>query len=275
MPSIPDITLNDGTTIPQLGFGVFRVPNDQASAAVTTALETGFRAIDTAAYYGNEPGTGEGIAASGIAREHIHVTTKVWHTDLGYDQTLRAFDRSLENLKLDYLDLYLIHWPAPAKDKYVETWRALETIKKDGRVRSIGVSNFLIPHLERLMAETDIVPAINQIELHPRLPQAELREFDRKHGIVTQAWSPLGHGQLLDDSTVATIAEKHGKSAAQVLLRWNLDLGTMVISKSVTPERIRANMDVFDFKLDEDDRNALAALNDGSRTGPNPDQYGA
>jgi 2,5-diketo-D-gluconate reductase A len=271
---IPDITLNDGTTIPQLGFGVFRVPDAEATPAVAAALEAGYRAIDTAAYYKNESGTGAAIAASGIAREDLHVTTKVWHTDLGFDAALAAAERSLANLKMDYADLYLIHWPVPSRDLYVETWRALEKLKGEGLARSIGVSNFTPATLERLIAESETVPAVNQIELHPRLPQIELREFDARHGIETQAWSPLAHGQLVDDPVVVDMAGRHGRTAAQVLLRWSLDLGNLVVSKSVTPSRIRSNMEVFDFTLTEGDRVALASLNTGARTGPDPDVYG-
>ncbi|MFF0546722.1 MULTISPECIES: aldo/keto reductase [Nocardia] len=272
---IPDVVLNDGTTIPQLGFGVFRVPDDEAPPAVAAALEAGYRAIDTAAYYKNEPGTGAGIAASGIPRDQLHVTTKVWHTDLGYDTTLAAVDKSLANLGLDYLDLYLIHWPVPSRELYVDTWRALEKIKSDGLARSIGVSNFPPAQIERLLVETDTVPAVNQIELHPRFAQTELRDFNARHGIATQAWSPLGHGQLLDDPTVNAIAARHGKTAAQILLRWNLELGNIVISKSVTPQRIRSNMEVFDFELALDDHDLLATLDTGIRTGPDPTVYGA
>ena len=273
--AIPDIDLNDGTTIPQLGFGVFRVPDEEATPAVAAALDAGYRAINTAAYYKNEPGVGAALAASGVPREQLHITTKVWHTDLGYDATLAAVDKSLNNLKLDYLDLFLIHWPVPSRDLYLDTWRALEKVKSDGLARSIGVSNFTVATLQRLINETGTVPAVNQIELHPRLPQAELREFDTHHNIATQAWSPLGHGQLLSEPVVADIAERHSKTAAQILLRWNLDQGNIVISKSVTPERIRSNLHVFDFALTDDDRATLAALNTGARTGPDPDVYGA
>ncbi|WP_040797752.1 aldo/keto reductase [Nocardia higoensis] len=274
-PSIPTVALNDGTTIPQLGYGVFRVPDDEATPAVAAALEAGYRAIDTAAYYRNEPGTGAAIAASGIPREQLHITTKVWHTDLGYDATLAAVEQSLANLKLDCLDLYLIHWPVPSRDLYVESWRALEKIKSDGLARSIGVSNFPIPQLERLIAETGTVPAVNQVELHPWLPQTELREFHTRHGITTQAWSPLGHGRLVTDPTVEQVAARHGKTAAQILLRWNIELGNLVISKSVTFQRIQSNLEIFDFELTGEDHDLLATLDNGTRTGPDPAVYGA
>lgn len=273
--AIPNVSLNDGTTIPQLGFGVFRVPDEEATPAVAAALDAGYRAIDTAAYYRNEQGTGAAIAASGIPREELHITTKVWHTDLGYDATLAAVEKSLANLKLDYLDLYLIHWPVPSRNLYVDSWRALEKIKADGLARSIGASNFPVAQLQRLIDTTGTIPAVNQIELHPRLPQEELRAFDAVHGIATQAWSPLGHGTLVSDPTVAVIADRHGKTAAQILLRWNLELGNIVISKSVTPERIRSNMAIFDFKLTQEDHDLLVRLNTGSRTGPDPEVYGS
>ncbi|MCG8918835.1 aldo/keto reductase [Actinokineospora sp. PR83] len=273
MSTVPNVTLNDGTTIPQLGYGVWQVPQDEVTAAVTTALEAGYRGIDTAAIYGNEEGTGAAIATAGIPREELHVTTKLWNSEQGYDSTLRAFDESMSKLGLDYLDLYLIHWASPRRDKYVDTFKAFEKLRADGRVRSIGVSNFHVPHLERLLAETDVVPVVNQIELHPNLQQAELRAFHEKHGIATEAWSPLASGQLLKDEAIAAIGEKYGKSTAQVILRWHLDLGNIVIPKSVTPDRIRANIDVFDFTLDDDDRKTLAGLDNGTRTGPNPDTF--
>lgn len=250
------------------------MPNDQAAAAVSTALETGYRAIDTAAYYGNETGVGEGLRTADVPRAEVHLTTKVWHTDLGYAATLRAFDRSLANLQVDYVDLYLIHWPVPSRDLYVETWQALEKIKSSGGARSIGVSNFPQAQIERLLTETGTAPAVNQIELHPWLPQKKLRAYDARQNIATQAWSPLGHGQLVTDPVVRAIAEAHSRDAGQVLLRWNLDLGNIVISKSVTPERIRSNIQVFDFALTTDDHARLAALNAGKRTGPNPETYG-
>ncbi|MGP3776531.1 aldo/keto reductase [Streptomyces sp. SDT5-1] len=271
MSSTPQVTLNNGVTMPQLGFGVFQVPDDEAHAAVTSALEAGYRSIDTAALYKNEKGTGQAIADSGLAREDVFVTTKLWNTEQGRDSALRAFDASLDRLGMDYVDLYLIHWPVPSIDKYVETWQAFEEILASGRARAIGVSNFLPEHLDRLAAETSTVPALNQIELHPRLQQSELRAYDAKHGIATEAWSPLGRGNgVLDDETVTAIAGKHGRSPAQIVLRWHLQLGNVVIPKSVTPARIRENIAVFDFELDADDMTALAGLETGERVGPDP-----
>jgi 2,5-diketo-D-gluconate reductase A len=275
MSNVPDIKLNDGTTIPQIGYGVWQVPDDEVARTANVAIAAGYRSIDTAAIYGNEAGTGAAVLATEVPRSELFVTTKLWNTEQGYDETRRAFDASLATLKLDYVDLYLIHWPVPAQDKYVATWRALEKIKGDGLARSIGVSNFQQAHLERLFAETGTVPSLNQIELHPNLPQTELREFHAKHGIVTEAWSPLGQGKLLDNSIVAGIAEQHGKSPAQVLLRWHLDLGNVVIPKSANPDRIRANIDVFDFDLTADDHVALAGLENGTRIGANPDTFWA
>ncbi|MET8468275.1 aldo/keto reductase [Streptomyces sp. NPDC006422] len=270
-PQVTQVTLNNGVTMPQLGFGVFQVPDDEAHAAVTSALEAGYRSIDTAALYKNEKGTGQAIADSGLAREDVFVTTKLWNTEQGRDSALRAFDASLDRLGMDYVDLYLIHWPVPSIDKYVETWQAFEEILASGRARAIGVSNFLPEHLDRLAAETSTVPALNQIELHPRLQQSELRAYDAKHGIATEAWSPLGRGNgVLDDETVTAIAGKHGRSPAQIVLRWHLQLGNVVIPKSVTPARIRENIAVFDFELDADDMTALAGLETGERVGPDP-----
>ncbi|MER0242906.1 aldo/keto reductase [Streptomyces sp. HSW2009] len=274
MSKVPSITLNNDVTIPQLGFGVWQVENEAATAAVSTALEAGYRSVDTAAIYGNEEGTGKAIAESGVPREELFVTTKVWNSDHGYDATLRAFDSSLTKLGLDYVDLYLIHWPLPARGTSVDTYKALEKIYAEGRAKAIGVSNFHPAHLERLLAETSVVPVLNQVELHPQLQQQELRDFHAKHGIATEAWSPLGSGKgLLDEPTIAAIATKHGKSPAQVVLRWHLQLGTIVIPKSVTPSRIRENIDVFDFALDADDLAAIAGLDQGRRTGPAPDTF--
>ncbi|MFD7293434.1 aldo/keto reductase [Streptomyces sp. NPDC059897] len=276
MSSSPEVTLNNGVTMPQLGFGVFQVPDDEAHAAVTSALEAGYRSIDTAALYENEKGTGRAIADSGLAREDVFVTTKLWNTEQGRDTALRAFDASLDRLGMDYVDLYLIHWPVPSRDKYVETWQAFEEILADGRARAIGVSNFLPEHLDRLAAETSVVPALNQIELHPRLQQSELRAYDAKHGIATEAWSPLGRGNgVLDDEIVLALARKHDRSPAQIVLRWHLQLGNVVIPKSVTPSRIRENIAVFDFELAADDMAALAGLETGERVGPDPAVLGS
>jgi 2,5-diketo-D-gluconate reductase A len=270
-PAVPDTALNDGTTIPQLGFGVFQVPQEQTYQAVTTALQAGYRHIDTAKAYRNEAGVGRAIVDSGIPREQLYVTTKLWNGDQGYESTLRAFDTSLAQLDLDYLDLYLIHWPVPAKDEYVNSYKAFEKIKSDGRVRSIGVSNFTVDHLGRLLGETSVVPVLNQIELHPNFAQSELRAFHADHDIRTQAWSPLGQGgALLQEATLTEIGTAHGKSAAQVVLRWHLQLGNIVIPKSVTPERVAANIDVFDFELTGDEMASVATLDNGGRLGPDP-----
>ncbi|MEV5123239.1 aldo/keto reductase [Streptomyces decoyicus] len=271
MSKVPSITLNNGVAMPQLGFGVWQVEDDQASTAVGHALDAGYRSIDTAAIYGNEEGTGKALAASGIPRDELFVTTKLWNAEQGHDATLRAFDTSLAKLGLDYVDLYLIHWPLPSKDLYVETYKAFEKIHAEGRAKAIGVSNFLPEHLERLLGETSVVPAVNQIELHPQLQQAESRAFHARHNIVTEAWSPLGQGKgLLEDPTIAGLATKHDKTPAQVVLRWHLQLGNVVIPKSVTPSRIAENIDVFDFELDDDDLAALAGLDTGNRLGPDP-----
>nr|WP_202450648.1 aldo/keto reductase [Streptomyces sp. SID4917] len=257
--------------MPQLGFGVWQVPDAEAVKAVATALESGYRSIDTAAIYGNEEGTGQAIAASGIAREELFVTTKLWNSDQGYESALRAFDTSLEKLGLEYVDLYLIHWPRPDAGTYVDTYKAFEKIHADGRARAIGVSNFLPAHLERLIGETSVVPAVNQIELHPQLPQAGSRAFHAEHSITTEAWSPLGQGKgLLEVPTVVAVARKHERTPAQVVLRWHLQLGHVVIPKSVTPSRIQENIDVFGFELDADDLAAFAALDEGRRLGPDP-----
>ncbi|MFJ8864148.1 aldo/keto reductase [Streptomyces sp. NPDC102473] len=271
MPTVPTVTLNNGVTIPQLGFGVFQVPDDETTTAVAAALEAGYRSIDTAAVYGNEAGVGRALAESGLTREELFVTTKVWNADQGYDATLAAFDASLAKLGLDHVDLYLIHWPTPARDLYADTWRALEKLRADGRIRAAGVSNFQPAHLRRLRQESSLVPAVNQVELHPGLQQSELRAVHAEYGIATEAWSPLAQGALLDDQLLVSLAERHGKSPAQVVLRWHLQLGNVVIPKSVTPARIRQNIDVFDFALSTADMDAIAGLDRGMRTGPDPD----
>jgi diketogulonate reductase-like aldo/keto reductase len=272
---VPPIILNNGVEMPQLGFGVWQVPDDEAERAVAVALEAGYRSIDTAAAYGNEEGTGKAIAASGVPREDVFVTTKLWNNDHGYDSALRAFDTSLDRLGLDYVDLYLIHWPTPARDRYVDTYKAFEKILADGRARAIGVSNFLPEHLERLIAETSVIPAVNQIELHPHLQQHAAREYHAEQGIATEAWSPLGQGKgLLEVPAIVAIARKHGRTPAQVVLRWHLQQGNIVIPKSVTPSRIRENISVFDFTLDTEDLAAISALNEDRRLGPDPAAFG-
>ncbi|MFJ1608049.1 aldo/keto reductase [Streptomyces sp. NPDC088253] len=257
--------------MPQLGFGVWQVPDDEAEQAVATALESGYRSIDTAAIYGNEEGTGKAIAASGIPREDLFVTTKLWNSDQGYDSTLRAFDTSLEKLGLDYLDLYLIHWPLPSRGKYIDTYKAFEKLYTDGRVKAIGVSNFYPEHLEKLIEATSVIPAVNQIELHPHLQQHAAREYHAEQGIATEAWSPLGSGKgLLEVPAIVAIAQKHNRTPAQIVLRWHIQLGNIVIPKSVTPSRIKENIDVFEFSLDAEDIAAISALNEDRRLGPDP-----
>ncbi|WP_420177629.1 aldo/keto reductase [Kerstersia gyiorum] len=271
MDSQPRIVLNDQNRIPQLGLGVWRTPDDQAGPAVEAALAAGYRHIDTAAVYENETGVGAGIRAAGLPRRQLFITTKLWNTDQGYDSTLKAFDASLARLGLDDIDLYLIHWPSPARDLYLESWRAMRRLHEEGRVRSIGVSNFAAEHLERLIQDSGVVPVLNQIELHPRFQQRTLRDFHARHGIATQSWSPLGQGTLLDDPVITAIGRKHGRTPAQVIIRWHLDNGLIAIPKSVTPSRIAENFNVFSFRLDADDRSAIAALDtpDG-RIGPDP-----
>lgn len=277
MSKVPSLTLNNGVEMPQLGFGVWQVPDDEATRAVSTALETGYRSIDTAEIYGNEEGTGKAIGASGIPREDLFVTTKLWNSKQETwtrDGVLRAFDASLSRLGLDHIDLYLIHWPRAVRDDYLTIWRAFEEIAGSGRARAVGVSNFQPAHLRRLLAETSLVPAVNQVELHPQFQQSEVRAVNAEHGITTEAWSPLGQGKgLLDVPTVLAIAQKHGRTAAQVVLRWHLQLGNVVIPKSVTPSRIKENFDPFGFELDPEDLAALAALDSGTRLGDDPDTY--
>jgi 2,5-diketo-D-gluconate reductase A len=270
---IPAIELNDGTTIPQLGFGVFQVPPDETEKAVAEALEAGYRHIDTAAAYRNEAGVGRAIAASGIPRDELFITTKLWNDEQGHDQAIQAFAASAERLALDVLDLYLIHWPVPMADKFVETFQAFTELQADGRVRSIGVSNFHEPHLRRVIDEVGVTPSVNQIELHPYLQQRHLRDVHAELGIVTEAWSPIAQGAVLDDPVITRIAEAHGRTPAQVALRWHVQLGNVVIPKSVTPARIRENMAIFDFELSAEDLDAIAQLDRGQRTGPDPDEF--
>jgi diketogulonate reductase-like aldo/keto reductase len=279
MALVPTLTFNNGHTIPQLGFGVFQVPPEEVIEPVETALEAGYRLIDTAAAYGNETGVGKAISNSGLARDELFITTKLWNSDHGYDAALRAFDESLEKLGVEFIDLYLIHWPMPKRSDQIETWRALEKIYAEGRSRSIGVSNFTVHDLNRIRTEANVVPAVNQIELHPRFPQDELRAYHQDHQIATEAWSPIGQGQgLLEDATIRSIADAHSKSPAQVVLRWHVQLNNVVIPKSVTPQRIRENIDVFDFELDEGEMALLSSLSGSEhagRVGPDPAHFNA
>ncbi|MEA2214079.1 MAG: 2,5-diketo-D-gluconate reductase [Solirubrobacteraceae bacterium] len=270
---VPSITLSDGEQIPQLGFGVFQVPPAETAEAVTRALLTGYRHIDTAAAYRNEGAVGQAVHAAGLGRDDVYITTKCFNDHHGFEQAKRALRESLDRLEMDYVDLYLIHWPVPSQDKYVDTWRAFIELQHDGLARSIGVSNFQQPHLERIIAETGVTPAVNQIELHPRLQQVGLRREHADRGIVTEAWSPLAQGVVLDDPPIIEIARSHGKSPAQVVIRWHLQIGNVVIPKSVTPERIQANFDVFDFTLSDAEMRAIEALDAGQRTGPDPDTF--
>ncbi|MCY7341264.1 MAG: aldo/keto reductase [Pseudonocardia sp.] len=275
MVTVPDISLNNGIAIPQFGFGVFQVEPEKTADVLGTAFEAGYRHIDTAQMYGNEEGVGRAIAASGIPRDELFVTTKLNNDGHGHDNAITALDESLRKLGLDRVDLYLIHWPCPAENRYVETWKGFEKIAADGRARAIGVSNFQIPHLERLAAETGTVPAVNQIELHPHLPQEELRAYHREHGIATEAWSPIAQGgELLADERLVGLAQKYGKSPAQIVLRWHVQLGNIVFPKSVTPARITENIDVYGFELADDDMATIGELDNGRRTGPNPDDFG-
>lgn len=273
MIEIPNVKLNNGIEMPQLGLGVWQTrEGKEVEDAVLAALEYGYRLIDTAAIYGNEMGVGRAIKASGLPRSDIFVTTKLWNADQGYDSTLQAFERSLRKLGTDYIDLYLIHWPMPRENKYMETWRAFQRLYDDGRVRAIGVSNFLPEHLETLLTQTTLIPAVNQIELHPYMQQHETRDICAEHDIAVESYSPIGSGSgLLDDPTIKEIATHYeGKTPAQIVLRWHVQNGLIVIPKSVRPERIRENADVFDFELSPEDMTTLASLNKDLRVGANP-----
>ncbi|PRP51687.1 aldo/keto reductase [Bacillus halotolerans] len=265
------VKLHNGVEMPWFGLGVFKVENgSEATESVKAAIKNGYRSIDTAAVYKNEEGVGIGIKESGVAREELFITSKVWNEDQGYDTTLAAFEKSLERLQLDYLDLYLIHWPG--KDKYKDTWRALEKLYKDGKIRAIGVSNFQVHHLEELLKDAEIKPMVNQVEFHPRLTQKELRDYCKKQGIQLEAWSPLMQGQLLDNEVLTQIAEKYNKSVAQVILRWDLQHEVVTIPKSIKKHRIIENADIFDFELSQEDMDKIDALNQDERVGPNPDE---
>jgi 2,5-diketo-D-gluconate reductase A len=271
--TVPSLTLRDGVEIPQLGFGVFQVPPEETQEVVEEALAAGYRHLDTAAAYRNEAGVGAAIGATGVPREDVFVTTKLWNSLQGYDSTLKAFDASLGRLGFEYVDLYLIHWPVPTEDRFVDTWRAFERIHEEGRTRTIGVSNFRVEDLRRLEEETETRPTVNQIELHPGLQQRELRAWHADHGIATEAWSPLAQGDVLSDETIAALAERHGKTPAQTVLRWHIQLGNVVFPKSVTPERIRENIEIFDFELNDEEMDAIARLDSGERIGPDPSTF--
>jgi len=266
--NIPNLKMNDGKEIPQLGFGTFKTTTDEAYNSVLKALESGYRHIDTAAIYGNEEGVGNAIADSDVAREDIFLVSKVWNDRHGYDEAIEAFEETLKRLKTDYLDLYLIHWP---KEKNLETWKALESLKAAGKIKSIGVSNFKIHHLEEIIENSDTVPAVNQVELHPQFQQEKLREYCEENGILIESWGPLMQGQIFDKETVIETAQKYSKTVAQVTIRWHLQKGFIVIPKSSNPERIRSNIDVFDFTLTDDDIRKIDTLNLQTRIGPDPD----
>ncbi|MFD2706120.1 aldo/keto reductase [Salibacterium lacus] len=266
-----NVTLNNGVTMPQLGFGVWKVPQEETESAVKKALETGYRSIDTAAFYNNEQGVGRALQESSIPRDELFVTTKVWNGDQGYKRTLEAFERSLENLGLDYLDLYLIHWPTPAYDDYVDTFKAMEKLYNDGRIKAIGVCNFEEEHLQRLLNECGIKPAVNQVECHPYFAQTKMKKFCHNRGIYLEAWSPLMHGKaVLEDEVVQELAQAHEKTPAQIVIRWHLQNDSIVIPKSVTPSRIEENFHVFDFELSQNDMKQMNKLDCGDRQGAVP-----
>src|SRR5919199_2252523 len=277
MNAVPNITLNDGNTIPQLGFGVFLIDPKDTAKAVSEALEIGYRHIDTAEMYGNEKEVGEAIRASGLDRGEVFVTSKLNNGAHEPREAREAFDRTLSDLGFDYVDLFLIHWPLPTlyDGDFISTWKTLEEFHNDGRARSIGVSNFQVEHLEQLAAETETVPAVNQIEVHPYLTNEAVREYDREHGIATEAWSPIAQGAVLDDPTITRVAEKVGKTPAQVVLRWHIQRGDIIFPKSVTPSRMKENFELFDFELEQGDMDEISALDQGEdgRTGPNPDTF--
>ncbi|MHC3426723.1 MULTISPECIES: aldo/keto reductase [unclassified Streptomyces] len=273
MPAVPNITLNNGVEIPQLGFGVFQVPPEKTKEATLSALDVGYRHIDTAEMYGNEKEVGQAVRESGIDRAELFVTSKLNNGFHAHDDALAAFDQSLADLDIGYLDLFLIHWPLPKVGDFVETWKALEEVYRSGRAKAIGVSNFQPHHLRRLLDETDVVPAVNQIEVHPYLTQDTARAFGAEHGIATEAWSPIAQGLVLKDPVITSIADRLGKSAAQVTLRWHIQRGDIVFPKSVTRSRVEENFALFDFELTEGDMSEISALNRDERTGPNPDEF--
>jgi len=275
MTSVPDLTLNNGVTIPQLGFGVFQIPPDATRKATLTALEVGYRHVDTAQMYGNEAGVGQAVRDSGLDRGDVFVTSKLNNSSHAYDDALAAFDKSLAELEFVYLDLFLVHWPMPAVGDFVETWRAMEEIYRSGRSKAIGVSNFQPNHLDRLRAETDVVPAVNQVEVHPYFTQQDVRSYGVEHGIVTEAWSPIAQGKVLDDPTIGRIAKRYGKTPAQVTLRWHIQRGDVVFPKSATRSRVQENFAIFDFELADDDVTDISLLDREERIGPHPDKFNA
>jgi len=275
MTSVPDLTLNNGVTIPQLGFGVFQIPPDATRKATLAALEVGCRHVDTAQMYWNEACAGQAVRDSGLDRGDVFVTSKLNNSFHAYDDALAAFDRSLAELEFDYLDLFLVHWPMPAVGDFVETWRAMEEIYRSGRSKAIGVSNFQPNHLDRLRSETDVLPAVNQVEVHPYFTQTDVRSYGVEHGIVTEAWSPIAQGKVLDDPTIGRIAERYGKTPAQVTLRWHIQRGDVVFPKSATRSRVEENFAIFDFELGDDDMTDISLLDRDERIGPHPDKFNA
>jgi 2,5-diketo-D-gluconate reductase A len=271
--NVPSVALRDGESIPQLGFGVFQIPPQDTTEVTLRALQAGYRHIDTAAAYRNEAGVGQAVRAAALPREDVYITTKLWNSHQGFDEAKRGLRASLDRLEMTHVDLYLIHWPAPAQDKYLDTWKAFIELQREGLTRSIGVSNFQEHHLERIISETGVVPAVNQVELHPYFQQPGLRREHAERGIVTEAWSPLAQGAVLDDPVLVEIAQRHGVTAGQVVLRWHIQLGNVVFPKSVTQSRIEENFDIFGFALTDDDMAAIEALDRGERFGFDPDQF--
>ena len=269
----PKVKLNNGQLIPQVGLGVYKLAGESAEPLLLEAFEAGYRRIDTAAFYGNEPEVGAAVRHSGLPRDELFVTTKIWKDDHGYERALEAIDESLARLNIEYIDMLLIHWPSPALNKFVDTWAAFQKAQDSGKIRGIGVSNFQPGHLEKLLAAGGTVPALNQVELHPGLQQMQVRDFNAQHGIATEAWSPLARGRYNEDPVVANICAKHQRSATQVVVRWHIQLGNLVIPKTATVSRLRGNISVFDFELDETDMAAIATLDSNLRTGPDPDEF--
>lgn len=274
LEQMPQLTLNSGQRIPQLGLGVYKVSQDIAVDLVKNAVDAGYRRIDTAALYGNEAEIGQGVRECGLAREELFITTKIWNDRQGYDEALVAIDESLNRLNIEYVDMLLIHWPCPTQNLFVETWAAFQEAQKGGKIRGIGVSNFQPAHLEKLIAAGGTIPALNQVEMHPGLQQSDVRAFDAKHGIATEAWSPLARGKFADNEQLESIASAHNKSITQVIIRWHIQLGNLVIPKTSNADRLAENIHVFDFELNEEQMKTIASLDSGMRTGLNPDEFG-